>query len=73
MLTLIGSGLFSKIRLGWKGFPGKNTIALNGHSNITAVKFFITLHFYSVLCSIGTVVEQSAPNFEIEGSKSLLI
>jgi hypothetical protein len=35
--------LLTNIRLGWKDLPGTNTLAYHDHSQITAVKSFMTL------------------------------
>jgi hypothetical protein len=35
--------LLENIGLGWKGLPGTNTLAYYKHSQITAVKSFITM------------------------------
>jgi hypothetical protein len=41
--TQVGYGVVAKIRLGWKGWPGTNTLSYCSHFKIMNVKSFIIL------------------------------
>jgi hypothetical protein len=48
--------LLANIRLGWKGFPGTNTLAYYEKSKLTAVKSFITLATWPKVIKLFTAI-----------------
>jgi len=49
--------LHANIRLGWKWFPGTNSLAYFENSDITTVKFFITLAPSANVKRLGLITE----------------